>query len=275
MNPFFLDQGENSLFKMAENPKKHKKIHKNFSTKLKSQATSQVDSLPDGDSLDLKEISSTNPFQRISRSLIKELKIKTSITTITASDEKREKIRIQKSKIKRKMAILAKKTQVKSMDLLAKEENVTVSTEPQTPVKMPGKEENLTPTQSKPILTFEVPQNPLISASKECNKLPNTKELYEQSLENSLVKLMNRSSKSVISLISRLLNSYHDFDFSGSELFHNQIPKILKAMQAILMKSGNENSQMARVQLESVMNNIKEKVLDEVILAFLNDFQYY
>lgn len=71
------------------------------------------------------------------------------------------------------------------------------------------------------------------------------------------------------------LNFVYDFDFSGSELFHNQIPKILKAMQAILMKSGNENSQMARVQLESVMNNIKEKVLDEVILAFLNDFQYY
>ena len=173
------------------------------------------------ESFDLDEIRSTNPFQRISRSIIKELNIKTTLN----SGIKKEKNFVQKPRNIKKIQI------------------------PQT--------EN----PEKSFATTNVSSN---NIQEECEATNSGKKDFEQNLETCLLKISNKRTKNVISILGKLLGSYHDHNFSAEELFSSNIPKIFKTMQALLKDLKNPELEFPKIQLESILNHIKDKVLNEV-----------
>lgn len=181
------------------------------------------------ESFDLDDLRSTNPFQRISRSIIKELNIKTTLN----SGIKKEKNLLQKPRNIKKAQILPAEN---------KEESVPTSNFSSNYIQEEGEASN------------------------------SEKKDFEQNLEKCLLKMSNKRTKNVISMLGKLLGSYHDHDFSAEELFSSNIPKILRTMQNLLKDLKNSELEFPKIQLESILNHIKEKVLNEVFLLFYVQF---
>lgn len=178
------------------------------------------------ESFDLDEIRSTNPFQRISRSIIKELNIKTTLN----------------SGIKKEKNIVQKPRNIKKIQI----------SQPENP--------------EKSVLTSNFSSNYI---QEECEATNSEKKDFEHNLEKCLLKMSTKRTKNVISMLGKLLGSYHDHNFSAEELFSSDIPKIFKTMQALLKDLKNPELEFPKIQLESILNHIKEKVLNEVFLVNL------
>jgi len=216
------------------------------------------------ETFNLEEIISTNPFQRISRSLIKELHIKTTIN----STIKKEKIKLPKSKIYKKLPCQSEK---KDDYNLNQQTNIDKPIEKNSNSIQKVSEKNDGFYLSQQLHMDKPIENKCISIKKSQFE---KKEYFEKKLENCLFKLTTKKSKNVISLISKLLDSYHDYNFSGEELFKSNIPKICKTMYSMLkdVKSQHTESEFTKIQLESILNHITEKVINEVFILYVSFF---
>lgn len=173
------------------------------------------------ESFNLNEIISSNPFQRISRSIIKEMNI---ITTLDGFSEKKDK----------------KTKKIKSKNEKTSKQTIQIKPEIKETLKIIENEKSL--------------QN----------------KSFELKLEECLLNLKNLKSKVLsknkheIAILSKLLNSYHDHGFSAEELFRSNVPKIFKTMYQFLNDVKIPQTEFVIIQLESILNHIKERVLDEV-----------
>lgn len=100
----------------------------------------------------------------------------------------------------------------------------------------------------------------------------NEKTEFEKNLEQCLFKLSLKKTKPVVFLLSKLLGCYHDLDFSAEELFRSKIPKIFKTMSSLIKELKNPDIEFTKIQLESILNHITEKVLNEVLILFSHLF---
>ena len=222
-----------------------------------------LDSKTTQESFNLDEILSTNPFQRISRSLIKELNIKTTI------NQPFEKKNHQKAKKLPKITKNSLKIQRKRI------ENAKINEEIyQSDLKVIDED----------IGDIHI-QEDIKKAYKEdihIYKLSIEKYTYESKLEECLVKLnmkLNTRNKheisNLIDYLSQLLGGYNDYEFSAEELFKSNITKIFKTMHLLLKDVKNQRIEFVSIQLESILNDIKEKVIQDVYIYNFNSIYIY
>ena len=208
------------------------------------------------ESFNLEEIMSTNPFQRISRSIIKELHIKTRVNSFLKF--KKEKI-VNKSKVLLKIQRKKNEKIMKNTEIIENNDKNNVIIE-----EIP--EKNIEKLEKTLIFSTKNLEKTLIFSTKKAD--------FEHKIEEILMILSSKQHyrKKLLNLetLSKLLDSYKDLGFSAEELFKSNIAKIFKTINLLLKNPRFSKGEFSFVstQLESILLDIKEKVVFEVFSPF-------